>query len=125
MLHNKIQDKLKGYENITYTPSRDRQWHLYTVKDKPLPIQRMFLRTLVRQPTTTGGFASYQGLDMGSSGSQLALSYTSRSILRSLVFAMEELELNAHNATGKYDHAHMYLYVVQEQQVNDLVPYAK
>ncbi|KAL0300319.1 UNVERIFIED_CONTAM: Acetyl-CoA carboxylase 1 [Sesamum angustifolium] len=43
-------DKLKDYENIRYTPSRDRQWHLYTVKDKPLPIQRMFLRTLVRQP---------------------------------------------------------------------------
>ncbi|KAF8023479.1 hypothetical protein BT93_F0859 [Corymbia citriodora subsp. variegata] len=118
-------DKLKGYENIRYTPSRDRQWHLYTVKDKPLPIQRMFLRTLVRQPTTTGGFASYQGLDMGSSGSQLAVSYTSRSILRSLVVAMEELELNAHNATGKYDHAHMYLYVIQEQQVNDLMPYTK
>ncbi|XP_030541394.1 acetyl-CoA carboxylase 1-like isoform X2 [Rhodamnia argentea] len=118
-------DKLKGYENIKYTPSRDRQWHLYTVKDKPLPIQRMFLRTLVRQPTTTGGFASYQGLDMGSSVSQLAASYTLRSILRSLVVAMEELELNAHNATGKYDHAHMYLYVIQEQQVNDLVPYAK
>lgn len=117
-------DKLKGYENIRYTPSRDRQWHLYTVKDKPLPIQRMFLRTLVRQPTTTGSFTSHQGLDIGSSGSLLA-SYTSRSILRSLVVAMEELELNAHNATGKYDHAHMYLYVVQEQQVNDLMPYTK
>lgn len=117
-------DKLKGHENIRYRPSRDRQWHLYTVKDKPLPIQRMFLRTLVRQPTTTGSFTSHQGLDIGSSGSLLA-SYTSRSILRSLVVAMEELELNAHNATGKYDHAHMYLYVVQEQQVNDLMPYTK
>ncbi|KAI4321148.1 hypothetical protein MLD38_034566 [Melastoma candidum] len=118
-------DKLKGYENIRYTHSRDRQWHLYSVKDKPLPLQRMFLRTLVRQPATNSGFTGYQGLDVGMSGSQLAMSYTSRSILRSLVVAMEELELNAHNATGRYDHAHMYLYVMQEQQIDDLVPYAK
>ncbi|CAI8605998.1 unnamed protein product [Vicia faba] len=51
-------DKLKGYENIRYTPSRDRQWHLYTVVDtKPQPIQRMFLRTLLRQPTTNEGYS--------------------------------------------------------------------
>lgn len=53
------------------------------------------------------------------------MSYTSRSILRSLMVAMEELELNAHNAKGKYDYAHMYLYVLQEQQVSDLMPYTK
>lgn len=39
--------------------------------------------------------------------------------------AMEELELNAHNATLKSDHAHMYLYIVREQQISDLVPYPK
>lgn len=110
---------------MRYTPSRDRQWHLYSVKDKPLPIQRMFLRTLVRQRTTNSGFTGYQGLDTGISASQLAMSYTSKSIMRSLVVAMEELELNAHNATGRYDHAHMYLYVIQEQQIDDLVPYVK
>ncbi|KAI8004243.1 Acetyl-CoA carboxylase 1 [Camellia lanceoleosa] len=115
-------DKLKGYENIQYTPSRDRQWHLYTVLEKPLPIQRMFLRTLVRQPTSNEGF---MGLDMETNRSQLPVSFTSRSILRSLKTAMEELELRVHNATIKSDHAHMYLYILQEQQIDDLMPYSK
>lgn len=118
-------DKLKGYENIQYTASRDRQWHLYTVVDKPLPIQRMFLRTLVRQSTSNEGLTSYQRLDTQTTLSQWTMSFTSRSILRSLMAAMEELELNAHNATVKSDHAHMYLYIVREQQINDLVPYPK
>lgn len=118
-------DKLKGYENIRYTPSRDRQWHLYTVTDKPLPMQRMFLRTLVRQPTTNEGFTAYQGLDMEATRNQWALPFTSRGILRSLMTAMEELELNAHNTTLKSDHAHMYLYILREQQIEDLVPYPK
>ncbi|KAM7516793.1 hypothetical protein LguiA_006376 [Lonicera macranthoides] len=118
-------DKLKGYENIKYTPSRDRQWHLYTVIDKPRPVQRMFLRTLVRQPTNEG-FAVYQGLNMGTTQSQWAtMSFTSRSILRSLMTAMEELELHAHNATMKFDHAHMYLYILREQQIDNLLPYPK
>ncbi|KAF7816939.1 acetyl-CoA carboxylase 1-like [Senna tora] len=119
-------DKLKGYENIWYTPSRDRQWHLYTVLDqKPQPIQRMFLRTLVRQPVTSDGFSSYQGFDVETSRSQLDMSFTSRSILRSLMAAMEELELNAHNATVRPEHAHMYLYIIREQQISDLLPYTK
>ncbi|PRQ21506.1 putative ligase [Rosa chinensis] len=121
-------DKLKGYENIQYTPSRDRQWHLYTVVDKtvkPPPIQRMFLRTLVRQPTTNEGFSGFQQLDIATASNQFSLSFTSRSILRSLSTAMEELELNAHNATVKSDHTHMYLYILREQQINDLLPYHK
>ncbi|PSS17413.1 Biotin carboxylase [Actinidia chinensis var. chinensis] len=115
-------DKLKGYENIKYTPSRDRQWHLYTVVDKPLPIQRMFLRTLVRQPTSNEGF---MGLDTVTIRSQLAMSFTSRSILRSLMTALEELELHVHSATIKSDLAHMYLYILREQQIDDLVPFSK
>ncbi|XP_060973718.1 acetyl-CoA carboxylase 1-like isoform X1 [Cannabis sativa] len=105
-------DKLKGYENIQYTQSRDRQWHLYAVVDKCVPMQRMFLRTLVRQPTTNGVETT-------------RMAFTSRGILRSLLTAMEELELNAHNTTLKYDHAHMYLYILQEQQLEDLVPYPR
>ncbi|KAJ9545853.1 hypothetical protein OSB04_025560 [Centaurea solstitialis] len=117
-------DKLKGFEHIKYTPSRDRQWHMYTVEAKPLPIQRMFLRTLVRQPTKEW-FSGYQGSDIAGPESQWTLSFTSRSILRSLVTAMEELELHVHNATVKSDHAHMYLYVLKEQQIDDLIPYSK
>lgn len=117
-------DKLKGYEHIKYTPSRDRQWHMYTVEAKPLPIQRMFLRTLVRQPTKEW-FSGYQGSDIAGPESQWTLSFTSRSILRSLVTAMEELELHVHNATVKSDHAHMYLYILKEQQIDDLIPYSK
>ncbi|KAK9134330.1 hypothetical protein Syun_013660 [Stephania yunnanensis] len=115
-------EKLKGYENVQYTPSRDRQWHLYTVVDKPHPIQRMFLRTLVRQPHTSDGFLSNQGLEMGNADTQPALSFTARSILRSLLAALEELELHGHNATVKADHAHMYLCTLREQQIEDLVP---
>lgn len=117
-----FQDKLKGYENIRYTPSRDRQWHLYTVQDKPGLIQRMFLRTLVRQPISNEGLVAYPGLDVES---RRPLSFTSRSILRSLMTAMEELELNSHNSAIKPDHAHMYLYILREQQIGDLVPYHK
>ncbi|XP_022141483.1 acetyl-CoA carboxylase 1-like [Momordica charantia] len=115
-------DKLKGYENIRYTPSRDRQWHLYTVQDKPGVIQRMFLRTLVRQPVSSEGLVSYPGLDVEA---RKPLSFTSRSILRSLMTAMEELELNSHNSSIKPDHAHMYLYILREQHIGDLVPYHK
>nr|ASZ00198.1 acetyl-CoA carboxylase 1 [Geranium incanum] len=115
-------DKLKGYENIRYTASRDRQWHLYTIVDKPLPIQRMFLRTLVRQPTNE---IAYQGRNMETTSSQRAMSFTSRSILRSLMGAMEELELHVHSTTVKSDHSHMYLYIIREQQIDDLVPYPK
>lgn len=121
-----MQEKLKGYENIKYTPSRDRQWHMYTVEAKPLPIQRMFLRTLVRQPTKEWFSPSgYQDSEISGPKSQLTLSFTSRSILRSLVTAMEELELHVHNATVKSDHSHMYLYILKEQQIDDLVPYTK
>ncbi|XP_071925426.1 acetyl-CoA carboxylase 1-like isoform X1 [Coffea arabica] len=118
-------DKLKGYDKIQYTPSRDRQWHLYTVVDKPVPVQRMYLRTLVRQPTSNDSLTVYQGLDKERSQSLWAISFTSRSILRSLVSAMEELELHVHNTTVKSDHAHMYLYILQEQQIDDLLPYNK
>ncbi|KAF8390974.1 hypothetical protein HHK36_023274 [Tetracentron sinense] len=120
-----INEKLKGYENIWYTPSRDRQWHMHTVVDKPQPIQRMFLRTLVRQPTTNEGFSMYQGLDVGTTQAQLTMSSTSRSILRSLMAALEELELHVHSASIKSDHAQMYLCILREQQVDDLVPYPR
>uniref|UniRef100_A0A7N1A1T5 Acetyl-CoA carboxylase n=1 Tax=Kalanchoe fedtschenkoi TaxID=63787 RepID=A0A7N1A1T5_KALFE len=118
-------DKLKGYESIHYAPSRDRQWHLYTVVDKPKPIKRMFLKTLVRQPLSYEGLAGYQRVDTETARAQLSMSFTSKSILRSLLGAMEELDLNAHNTTAKVDHAHMYLYVVREQQIEDLIPYTK
>jgi len=39
--------------------------------------------------------------------------------------AMEELELNAHNAAMKPDHAHMFLCILREQQIDDLVPYPR
>ncbi|KAF6175732.1 hypothetical protein GIB67_022734 [Kingdonia uniflora] len=116
-------DKLKGYENIQYTPSRDRQWHLYTVKDQPQPIQRMFLRTLVRQSNSNLGISMYHGLSVGTN--KTPLSFTSSSILRSLMAALEELELHGHKESFKSDHAHMYLCILKEQQVDDLVPYPR
>jgi acetyl-CoA carboxylase / biotin carboxylase 1 len=46
------------------------------------------------------------------------LSYTSNSILRSLMTAIEELELHAIR-TG---YTHMYLCILKEQKLLDLVP---
>ena len=78
----------------------------------PKSIKRMFLQPLVQQPTTHDGFSLYQGLNAEISHTQLAMSFTSRRILKSLMTAMEELELNAHNTTVRSDHTHMYLYVI-------------
>lgn len=85
----------------------------------------MFLRTLVRQPTSNEGFMSYPVSDMGTNRAQWTMSFTSRGVLRSLMAAMEELELNVHNASVKSDHAQMYLCILREQKINDLVPYPK
>lgn len=82
----------------------------------------MFLRTLVRQPLSEEGLSVYQGLDQQS---LLSLSFTSRSILRSLMSAMDELELNSHYSAIRSDHAHMYLSILREQQMDDLLPYHK
>lgn len=65
----------------------------------------MFLRSLVRQ------------------GQDNQLSQT---LVRSLRDAMEELELNAHKEDAmKPDHAHMFLCLSREQQINDLMPYPR
>ncbi|CAA6665069.1 unnamed protein product [Spirodela intermedia] len=114
--------KLKGYGNMQYTPSRDRQWHLYTVSDPKSRTQRMFLRTLVRQPNTLDGFTLGQALDKEVDELQLSLSFTSLSLLRSLMAALDELELRTHNAIIKAEHAHMYLCILREQRLDDLEP---
>lgn len=90
-----------------------------------MQIQRIYLRTLVRQPTSNDGLTVYQGLNKEMTQSLWTFSFTSRSILRSLVSAMEELELHVHDTTFRSDHAHMYLYILQEQQIDDLLPYKK
>lgn len=59
----------------------------------------------------------YDGLICG-------LSFTQTSILRSVMTAMEELELHVHITTVKSYHAHMCLYIIREQQKNDLVPHS-
>uniref|UniRef100_A0A1D1YN11 Acetyl-CoA carboxylase 1 n=1 Tax=Anthurium amnicola TaxID=1678845 RepID=A0A1D1YN11_9ARAE len=115
-------DKLKGYVNMHYTPSRDRQWHLYSVFDQKARVQRMFLRTLVRQPNTFDGFTLGQGLDTEIAQLQLSLSFTALSLLRSLMAALDELELHTHKANIKAEHAHMYLCILREQQLYDLDP---
>lgn len=82
----------------------------------------MFLRTLLRQPSTINGFASSQVLDTEISRAQPSLSFTSISILRSLMAALEELELHVHNTTTRSDHSHMYICILREQQLHDLLP---
>lgn len=71
------------------------------------------------------GFMLQQGQDNQLSQTLFSMPFTSRCVLRSLMDAMEELELNAHSASMKPDHAHMFLCILREQQIDDLVPYPR
>ncbi|KAL6839698.1 hypothetical protein ACP4OV_030386 [Aristida adscensionis] len=112
--------KVKGYNEMKYTPSRDRQWHIYTLRntENPKMLHRVFFRTIVRQPSSGNKFTSAQIDDIGLKGSEESLSFTSNSILRSLMTAIEELELHAIR-TG---HSHMYMCILKEQKLLDLIP---
>jgi acetyl-CoA carboxylase / biotin carboxylase 1 len=112
---------VKGYNDTKYTPSRDRQWHIYTLRntENPKMLHRVFFRTIVRQPNAGNKFTSSQiGDSVEVGGSDESLSYTSNSILRSLMTAIEELELHAIR-TG---YTHMYLCILKEQKLLDLIP---
>ncbi|KAG2549530.1 hypothetical protein PVAP13_9KG357200 [Panicum virgatum] len=119
---------LEGYTEVKYTPSRDRQWHIYTLtknkKDQRLNDQRMFLRTIVRQPSATNGFLS-GSIDNEVGRTQASSSFTSNSILRSLMGALEEIELHAHSETVRSGHSHMYLCLLREQQLQELIPFSR
>eukprot|EP00200_Dunaliella_tertiolecta_P012627 CAMPEP_0202373002 /NCGR_PEP_ID=MMETSP1127-20130417/4091_1 /ASSEMBLY_ACC=CAM_ASM_000462 /TAXON_ID=3047 /ORGANISM="Dunaliella tertiolecta, Strain CCMP1320" /LENGTH=2753 /DNA_ID=CAMNT_0048969731 /DNA_START=204 /DNA_END=8465 /DNA_ORIENTATION=+ len=45
--------KMAAYRQLTYAPSRNRQWHFYTATERPdaksYPMRRMFVRGLMRQ----------------------------------------------------------------------------
>lgn len=117
---------MEGYNEVKYTPSRDRQWHIYTLiknkKDQRLNDQRMFLRTIVRQPSTTNGFL-LGSIDNEVGHAEASSSFTSNSILRSLMAALEEIELHAHSETVRSGHSHMYLCLLREQRLFDLIPF--
>nr|CAL63610.1 acetyl-coenzyme A carboxylase [Alopecurus myosuroides] len=112
--------KVKGYNEMKYTPSRDRQWHIYTLRntENPKMLHRVFFRTLVRQPSAGNRFTSDHITDVEVGHAEEPLSFTSSSILKSLMIAKEELELHAIR-TG---HSHMYLCILKEQKLLDLVP---
>lgn len=113
---------MKGYNDTKYTPSRDRQWHIYTLRntENPKMLHRVFFRTIVRQPNAGSKFTSSAQIgdfvEVGASDK--SLSCTSNSILRSLMTAIEELELHAIR-TG---YTHMYLCILKEQKLIDLIP---
>lgn len=119
---------LEGYNEVKYTPSRDRQWHIYTLiknkKDQRLNDQRMFLRTIVRQPSATNSFLT-GNIDNEVGHTQASSSFTSNSILRSLMGALEEIELHAHSETVRSGHSHMYLCLLREQQLHELIPFSR
>lgn len=113
---------MKGYNEMKYTPSRDRQWHIYTLRntENPKMLHRVFFRTIVRQSTADNKFTSAQVGKTEIGGLEESLSFTSNSILRSLMTAIEELELHAIR-TG---HSHMYLCILKEQKLLDLIPFS-
>uniref|UniRef100_A0A0E0EX18 Uncharacterized protein n=1 Tax=Oryza meridionalis TaxID=40149 RepID=A0A0E0EX18_9ORYZ len=118
---------LEGYNEAKYTPSRDCQWHIYTLVKKKKDLrsndQRMFLRTIVRQPSANRGFLS-GGIDNEGSHAQASSYYTSNSILRSLMGALDEIELHAHDETVRSSLSHMYLCILREQQLYNLIPFS-
>uniref|UniRef100_M8BYH2 Acetyl-CoA carboxylase n=1 Tax=Aegilops tauschii TaxID=37682 RepID=M8BYH2_AEGTA len=119
---------LEGYSDAKYTPSRDRQWHIYTLvnnsRDPRSNDQRMFLRTIVRQPSVTNGF-SFGNIDNEVCRAQASSSLISNSILRSLMAALEEVELHAHNEAVRSGHSHMYMCILREQRLFDLIPVSR
>ena len=84
----------------------------------------MFLRTVVRQPSVTNGFLC-GSIDNEVGRAQASSSFTSKSILRSLMAALEEIELHAHNEALRSGHSHMYLCMLREQQLFDLIPFSR
>uniref|UniRef100_A0A8R7RE32 biotin carboxylase n=3 Tax=Triticum TaxID=4564 RepID=A0A8R7RE32_TRIUA len=108
--------KLEGYNDAKYTPSRDRQWHIYTLvknnKDPRSNNQRMFLRTIVRQPSVTNGFL-FGNIDNEVGHAQASSSFISDSILKSLRAALEEIELHAHNEAVRSGYSHMYMCILR------------
>ncbi|KAG8091440.1 hypothetical protein GUJ93_ZPchr0012g20998 [Zizania palustris] len=123
---NKIN--LEGYNEVKYTPSRDRQWHIYTLvknkEDQGSNDQRLFLRTIVRQPSPTNGFLS-GSIDNEVGRTQASSSYTSNSVVRSLMAAIDEIELHAHNEAVRSGYSHMYMCILKEQQLVDLIPFSR
>ncbi|KAJ7569509.1 hypothetical protein O6H91_01G081500 [Diphasiastrum complanatum] len=109
-------DKLKNFTGIRYSSSRDRQWHLYSVSEKPA-IRRMFLRTLLRQSqTSTICDPSLINKASTTTDSNIYL-YMLESITKALQGALEELELTAHDSNGQADHVHVYLCLLRAQEL--------
>ena len=93
---------------------------MYTVVDKPA-IRRMFLRTLVRQPKFIDNAAKLQMLNEDVKEAS-TMSLIANRVVKSLLGALEELELYAHNANAKSDHVHIFLCILRPQESSDLIP---
>lgn len=89
---------------LRYASSRDRQWHIYYVTEKPSNVKRMFLRTLLRQakPSDEGSEAEH-----ATKNAELALQK-----------ALEELELTSHDSNNKADHVHMFLSLLRPIEID-------
>ncbi|CAM6103862.1 unnamed protein product [Calypogeia fissa] len=100
-------DFLKGYVNTTlrYAASRDRQWHIYYVTEKPSNVRRMFLRTLLRQTKPS------------SEGSEIE--HATTNVELALQKALEELELTSHDSNNKADHVHMFLSLLRPLEIGN------
>ncbi|BBN00335.1 acetyl-CoA carboxylase / biotin carboxylase 1 [Marchantia polymorpha subsp. ruderalis] len=98
-------NKLKGFASMRYAPSRDRQWHIYYVTDKPSNVKRTFLRTLVRQvkPSDNAGVVD--------------VAHATKNVEGSIQRILEELELIVHDSNNKADHLHMYLSLLRPVEI--------
>ncbi|XP_024374276.1 acetyl-CoA carboxylase 1 [Physcomitrium patens] len=106
-------EKLKGFTNMQFAPSRNRQWYIYNAVDGKTRTRRMFLRALIRQPKPRDE-SGYENLDSRS------ITLVEDSITQSLQGALDELELAVHDTNSKADHIHVYLCILRAQELGDL-----
>lgn len=105
--------KLKGFTEMQYAPSRNRQWYMYNATDGKTRTRRMFLRALIRQPKPSDENGAHPT-------DSRDITLVKNSITQSLQGALDELELTVHDINGKADHVHMYLCILRAQKLDDL-----
>jgi acetyl-CoA carboxylase/biotin carboxylase 1 len=88
---------------VRYASSRDRQWHIYYVTEKPSNVRRMFLRTLLRQAKPFED--------------ESEIAHTTKNVEITLQKALEELELTSHDSNNKADHVHMFLSLLRPLEI--------
>ncbi|ONM18402.1 acetyl-CoA carboxylase2 [Zea mays] len=126
--HLEVQLLCDQYGNVAALHSRDcsvQRRHQKIIEEGPVTVApRETVKALEQAARRLAKAVGYVGAAtveyLYSMETEESLSFTSNSILRSLMTAIEELELHAIR-TG---HSHMYLCILKEQKLLDLIPFS-